>query len=549
MSRILVVDDKELMRDSVATMLTRAGWTVQVAPNGKAAMAIAIDKKPDVILTDLQMPQMTGIELLREVRRIDEQMPVVLMTAFATVETAVEAMKLGAYDYITKPFNGNQLIATVKRAFEHAHLIRENAILQTQVEHQNHEQPKANGSRKRTGTQRTSQLVGDSPVMQALKSQIRRIAPSQSTVLICGESGVGKEVVANTIHQMSSRTDASMLAVNCAALNASLLESELFGHERGAFTGADKLRKGRFELAEGSTLLLDEISEVPSSIQAKLLRVLQERLFERVGSSVSQKTDARIIATTNRDLTHEVLNGRFRQDLFYRLNVLPIVVPPLRDRLEDLPLLANHFLEKIAHQEGNDPRHFDDDAIRMLQAYHWPGNIRELANICERASLFSESNVIHAHVVRNWLLAGGQARPMHTAQTHSRANVLVEPRGLAENPATLADSAIMGYGPVSNPMSNDTSHLHSPVSELERLSASQDARSQPHFQSTPIEEESIAVIPGKSLEEVEREVIIATLQRNDGHRQKTAKDLGIAVRTLGLKLRKWKDLHLVAEDL
>ncbi len=547
MSRILVVDDKELMRDSVATMLTREGWSVQSASNGETALRMISERKPEVVLTDLQMPEMTGVELLREIRRFDEQLPVVFMTAFGSVETAVEAMKLGAYDYITKPFNGDQLIATIRRALQHGGLVRENAILQSQVAGVSMTPSVSSGGTCGSGEVGeadglTVKLIGSSPPMRTLKGQIKRIAASQSTVLICGESGVGKEVVAQALHELSPRADAPMLAVNCAALSASLLESELFGHERGAFTGADRLRKGRFELADGGTLLLDEISEVPTHIQAKLLRVLQERTFERVGSSISQRADVRVIATTNRDLASEVSNGRFRQDLFYRLNVLPISVPALRNRLEDIGDLAAHFLTMVAKLEGRKAKRFDDEAIELMQMYRWPGNVRELGNICERANLFSEDDVIAARVIRPWLVGG------------ETLGVGVGAVSAARRPASMVEVSMPGFG-----LGGGEEELVSPLpvggmaseyvdvangSGLTGLGALGDDGG-----GTGLATAIVAVRPGKTLEEIEREVIVATLRRHDGHRQRTAQDLGIAVRTLGLKLRKWKDLQLVDEDL
>lgn len=553
MRRVLVVDDKELMRDSVSTMLAREGWTVQSASNGATALRIIGEKKPDAVVTDLQMPEMSGVELLREIRRFDEQMPVVFMTAFGTVESAVEAMKLGAYDYLTKPFTGDQLIATMNRALEHGKLVRENAILQSQIS----AGPISSGRTGRGGTRDGGvQLVGRSEVIRSLKIQIRRIAQSQSTVLICGESGVGKEVVAQAVHDLGPRSSEVMLNVNCAALSASLLESELFGHERGAFTGADRLRKGRFELADNGSLLLDEISEVPTHLQAKLLRVLQERTFERVGSSVAQRTDVRVIATTNRDLSKEVVTGRFRQDLFYRLNVLPIAVEPLRHRLEDIEDLCNHFLELVARQEGREPKRLDEGAIRLMQTYRWPGNVRELGNICERANIFCEREVIPAEVIHPWLcgMSGSADLRSSTNRVGRRGDSLVEVTmpGLRFAGGKMADVETEPEGDAIAPSGDselcsiEDESGHEDRGRREGLRVPFALCSEIGFDAPA---DMISIRPGKSLEEIERETIVATLRRNDGHRQRTAKDLGIAVRTLGLKLRKWKDLRLVDEDL
>src|SRR5215211_282278 len=363
MARILVVDDQELMRDSLAANLAREGHEVVATHDGTVAVTrLEGATRFDLLITDLKMPKMTGIELLAEAKRLRPDVPVVLMTAFASVQTAVEAMKLGAYDYIQKPFDGDEIKHLVDRTLEHSRLLKENQALRTVVAEQ-HSAPRP--------------LIGSGPAMADVKRKIELVAKSIATVLIRGESGTGKEVVARAIHAASERRERPMLAVNCAALSENLLESELFGHEKGAFTGADKLRRGRFELADGGTLLLDEISEIAPSLQAKLLRVLQESQFERVGSSITQQADVRVVATSNRDLEKDVAAGKFREDLFYRLNVVPIDLPPLRQRVEDIPELCRHFLHQIAKRENKAFRHIESEALRLLQRYNWPGNIRE----------------------------------------------------------------------------------------------------------------------------------------------------------------------------
>src|SRR5712672_3669709 len=387
MAKILVVDDQEMMRDSLAATLAREGHDVVAAGDGQAGVLRLGAGKFDLLISDLKMPKMTGIELLAEAKKIRPEMPVVLMTAFATVATAVEAMKLGAYDYIQKPFDGEEIKLLVDRTLEHSRLIKENAALRRMNE--------SNGPRP---------LIGSGPSMDEVKKKVELVARSSATVLICGESGTGKEMVARAIHFASERRERPMLAVNCAALSENLLESELFGHEKGAFTGADRLRRGRFELADGGTLLLDEISEIAPGLQAKLLRVLQESQFERVGSSVSQQVDVRVIATSNRDLEKCVEEGKFRQDLFYRLNVVPVELPPLRKRLEDVPELCRHFLHLIAKREKAAFRHIEPEAVRLLQKYNWPGNVRELQNIIERASVLElDPAVIRAETIEPWL--------------------------------------------------------------------------------------------------------------------------------------------------
>lgn len=523
MSRVLVVDDKELMRDAVSTMLTRAGWSVFGAGDGPTALDTIRRQRPAVVLTDLKMPSMSGLDLLQEIRQIDEHLPVILMTAYASVATAVEAMKLGAYDYITKPFEGRELVQTVERAMERAELLRENEVLKTTA---------GAGPARRAASGSMSLLVGESAPMQALKQQIQRIAPSQSTCLITGESGAGKEVVAQTLHAMSTRRSAPILALNCAALTSTLLESELFGHERGAFTGADRQRKGRFELADGGTLLLDEITEIPPYLQAKLLRVLQEQAFERVGSSLTQHTDVRVIATTNRDLRQAVASGDFRQDLYFRLNVLPIEVPPLRARLDDIGPLCEHFMKRLAEMHGGTIARFSDDAIRLMQHYNWPGNVRELYNVCERARILGRGEVIEADVIYPWLCSPMQVAQRQTLSGHhSDGWTTVEAQPPMAQSAGVPDAGlpvVVKRAPGDNGFASGV--LDTKAGMMPAVGHAIDAG-------------------GRTLEEIERDVIVATLQRHNSHRQKTAEELGIGVRTLGLKLRKWKDLRLVSPDL
>jgi len=321
MAQIAVIDDKEILRESLMAALSREDHAVTPFADPLEALPEIKGQRFDVVLVDLKMPRMDGLTLIREVRAAGCDTPIIMMTAYATVSTAVEAMKLGAFDYIQKPFEAEAVSVVVERALEHGRLRRENEALRASVD----------------DMRRRRELVGTGQAMTALRRELDRVAASHATVLICGESGTGKELVASYIHQASPRADRAMLCLNCAALSASLLESELFGHERGAFTGADRTRKGRFELADKGTLLLDEISEMAQPLQAKLLRVLQEGEFERVGSSITRHADVRVIATTNRNLDDWVTKKKFRADLYYRLNVLPVSVPALRERVEDLP--------------------------------------------------------------------------------------------------------------------------------------------------------------------------------------------------------------------
>jgi len=487
MSTVLVVDDKEMMRDSVGATLRRAGFDIIVANDAPSALELVSSRRPDAIVSDLKMPGMTGIELAERLNQIDDELPIILMTAFGTIETAVDAMRRGAFDYLTKPFEGDELVITVKRALRHAKLARENAVLKAG----------APAGPTVTGLDR---VIGDSPAMNRVKDQLRAIAGSHGTVLITGESGTGKEVVARAVHELSPRVQSPFLGVNCAALSESLLESELFGHEKGSFTGADRLRRGRFELADKGTLLLDEISEVPASIQAKLLRILQERAFERVGSSLSIGVDVRVVATSNRDLPKAAAEGEFREDLFFRLNVLPVHLPPLRDRREDVPALATHFIAEIARREGREAPRISPEVMDLLTAYRWPGNVRELQNICERAVVLSGQGPIERALVEPWLGSG-------PAQARRATPLNAAPLGLqGERSASSATGSMI--------------------------------------------ESKLSYTPGdRTLAEIERELIVHTLRRFNGHRQKTARALGIGVRTLGLKLKKWKEQSLVSQSL
>ena len=394
---------------------------------------------------------MDGVELLREMRRLGLDVPTILMTAYASVQTAVDAMKLGAFDYLQKPFNPEELSILVERAVRERQLVRENEVMRRTIE----------------DIDRERRLIGESPALQPVLEKIERVAQSSATVLITGESGTGKELIAREIHLASPRREQPMLCVNCAALSPTLLESELFGHEKGAFTGADRIRKGRFELADGGTLLLDEVSEIDLGLQAKLLRVLQEHEFERVGSSVTRRVDVRVIATTNRDLRDWSAKAKFREDLYYRLSVLPIEVPPLRERKEDIPLLLDAFVGRIAARDGRERPRFDREAIDLLSSYTWPGNVRELQNLCERVCVLESGHAVGVNAIRP---------------------VLNGPIKAAVMPAEKAQ-----------------------------------------FRD------------GQILADAERHLIMRTLERFSGHRERSARALGIGLRTLGLKIKRWRE--------
>ncbi len=526
MSLVMVVDDKEMMRDSVGSTLRRAGFEVVAASSGEQAVETAARRRPDAVVTDLKMPGMTGMELLERLRGLDDAIPVVLMTAFGTIETAVQAIKRGAFDYITKPFEGDELVIAVKRAIAHAKVVRENAVLRAGASEQG--SPASVGGAGHPSGGGLGRLIGSSPAMRRVKEQVIAVAASAGTVLIVGESGSGKEVVARAVHELSPRTDEAFLAVNCAALSESLLESELFGHEKGAFTGAERLRKGRFELSDRGTLLLDEISEISPRLQAKLLRILQERTFERVGSSTPIGVDVRVVATSNRDLPRSVAAGEFRQDLFFRLNVLPIHLPPLRDRAEDIPELVGHFAATIAAREGRTPAVFTEEALALLQAYPWPGNVRELQNICERAVVLS---------------GAGTSRGATSRVTRGLIEGWLCPRAASGLAGAMGSAAALnGAGGPAGVYAAMPSNGHAPEAARGEVFGAHGGTVEPK----PME---AADAGEKTLEQIEREVIVRRLREFNGHRQKTARALGIGVRTLGLKLKKWKEQELVEAGL
>lgn len=379
-AKILVVDDEGSARDTLQTLLTDEGYETDTAEDGfKALGKIQDNSDYDVVLTDLRMPMMDGLELIEKVREFDEQLPIIVMTAFGSIETAVEAMQLGADDYLTKPLNFEAVELTLERTIDYLQTREELEELKEQ--------------RREKGDDEVN-IIGNSPSMRQVGEMLEQVAPSEATVLVTGESGTGKELVAKRLHQLSNRSDGEFVELHCAALAENLLESELFGHEKGAFTGATSQRTGRFELADGGTLFLDEITEIPKSTQVKLLRFLQEQEFERVGSNETLSVDVRIIAATNRDLEEAVKNGDFREDLFYRLNVINIDLPPLRARRDDIPILANYFVELYSRQNDKEIEEIDTEVVDALKDYDWPGNVRELENTIEHAVVLTNNSRI-----------------------------------------------------------------------------------------------------------------------------------------------------------
>ena len=369
-ARVLVVDDERSMRELLSIVLRRDGYDVLLASDGKVAVDTLKRERVDVLITDIRMPEMNGVDVLREAKRIDPEIISIIMTAFASTDTAVDALRLGAADYVHKSPNAvNDLRLRVRKELERRRLQQENVLLKRQLGTPN----------------KFANIVGGSAAMMSVFELIETIAPTNSTVLITGESGTGKELVARAIHTRSPRSDRPFVAVNCGALPDTLLESELFGHMRGAFTGADTNKKGLLEVAEKGTIFLDEIGEMSAMTQVKLLRVLQERKFRRLGGTEEVEADIRIIAATNRDLARMVSAGEFREDLFYRINVIPVKLPPLRERHEDVQALAEHFVEKFAQQMKKEVRGISGAAVTCLRSYSWPGNVRELENAIERA--------------------------------------------------------------------------------------------------------------------------------------------------------------------
>ncbi|MDK9700074.1 MAG: sigma-54 dependent transcriptional regulator [bacterium] len=379
--RIAVVDDERLNLEMLETYLTRNGASVVLFTSAEDALDGLDTTEVDAVVTDVKLGGMTGLELLKKLRPKNPNLPVLMMTAYGTIESAVEAMYEGAYYYLTKPFKLKEFGLLLARALEHSKLIEENIRLKQAL--QEHQPPAG--------------IIGGSAVMRDVLSLINQVAPTQSNVLILGESGTGKEVVARAIHQRSTRTEGSFVSVNCAALPEGLIESELFGHVRGSFTGAIRDYKGKFEMAENGTILLDEVSEMPLSLQPKLLRVIQEREYFRVGSGEIKKTNVRVIATSNRNLQEEVAKGRFRQDLYFRLNVIPIQLPPLRDRKEDILELVKFFVDRFAKECKKEITGLSEDAMVVLRGYNWPGNVRELENAIERAVVLANCNRLEKH--------------------------------------------------------------------------------------------------------------------------------------------------------
>jgi DNA-binding NtrC family response regulator len=395
--RILVVEDEEKLRRVVELQLLSAGFDVDKAASAEDGVRVV--DRADLVLTDLKLPKMDGIEFLHVIRRQNSQVPVILMTAFGSVETAVEAMKSGATDFLLKPFSLDHLMQVVAKALEIRALRDENRELKEQL-----------GRRYEFDN-----IIGRSGPMQEIFATIERVAPTRATVLLTGESGVGKDLIARAIHFHSPRKDRPLVKINCTAIPENLMESELFGYEKGAFTGANVSKPGKFEQADSGTVFLDEIGDVPAGIQVKLLRILQEREFERLGSNVTRHIDVRLVAATNQDLRAALEQGTFREDLYYRLNVVPLNIPPLRERKQDIPFLANHFVHKLAPDTGCEVDSITDAAMEKLMQYHWPGNVRELENVIERSLVMCSGTRLDAADIK--LESAPRPKPANGGET------------------------------------------------------------------------------------------------------------------------------------
>jgi len=387
-SSILVIDDEEIMREILEALLTREGYEVRLVASGEEGIELAKSGVYDAAIVDVMMPGLDGIGVLEELKKLDDDLPVVMITAFASVETAISAMKHGAFDYITKPFKNDEVLVVVRNAVERRRLVAENTALRQSLQAQ---------------SLRFSGIIGRSSKVKQVFDLIIQAAPSRSTILITGESGTGKELVARAIHSNSPRNERAFITVNSGNLPPDLLESTLFGHVKGAFTGAINPKKGLFDLADKGSIFFDEIGNIPAETQAKLLRVMQEREFMRLGGMETIKVDARIIAATNCDLREMVEDGRFREDLYYRLHVINIFLPPLRERKDDIPLLAQHFLEKYGEENRKPEIELTADALDLLMDYDWPGNIRELENVMERAVVLCSGLRIGAELIPDYV--------------------------------------------------------------------------------------------------------------------------------------------------
>ena len=431
--KILIIDDEKNIREGLAAALEMDGYNTAVAENGEKGLEFVNKGDIDLVITDLRMPGISGEEVLQKITSEIPGLPVIVLTGHGSIDSAVSAMHSGAYDFLTKPLNLEHLSLVVKRALKNRELQIQNKQLQEEI----------------IKSKPFESIIGKSAEMQKIFQMIQKVASTKASVLITGESGVGKELVAHAIHNLSPRRDNPLVIVNCSALSESLLESELFGHEKGAFTGAMARKRGRFELANGGTIFLDEIGEINQSIQVKILRVLQDKRFERVGGEETLEVDVRVIAATNRDLEEEIKKGNFREDLFYRLNVVHIHVPPLRDRKDDIPLLINEFMQEFAKENGKDIKNIDNHARAALYKYSWPGNIRQLKNCMESAVVMCSSDTITLNDLPPTIKSASSANSMQIpfGVTLEEAEKIIIQQTLAQNQGNKSKTAeVLGIG-------------------------------------------------------------------------------------------------------
>jgi two-component system response regulator AtoC len=474
---VLIVDDDASIRSLLADLLKENGYQTRDAKTAAMAVTAIAKQRPDLVMMDVKLPDQDGLDLLRQIKREHPELDIIVMTAFGGSSSAIKAMEHGAYDYVTKPFEVDDLLLTLRRVFEHHDMASEVSALRLEL-------GKSAAERER--------IVGSSKPMMEVYKLIGKVAGSDATVLISGESGTGKELVAEALHRASKRNPHPLVKVSCAALPETLLETELFGHEKGSFTGAMTMRKGRFETADKGTIFLDEIGEMTLGTQTKLLRILQEREFERIGSNIPIKVDIRVIAATNRDLAEEVEAGNFREDLYYRLNVIHVEMPPLRDRMEDIPQLVEHFLAKYRWKPDAIPTTISEEAVTVLTEHDWPGNVRELENAVERAVVLSRGQTImpeHLPLNETPVMAGG-----------ARARA----RKASGKAADEADASDVDSGHASGADGNGTNHRFK-----------------------------------EQVESLEKRLIAEALERNGGNRSKAAEELGIYRRLLYAKMREY----------
>jgi len=480
--KVLVIDDESDVHYSFKRLFNKEPWKILTADNGADGLRTVKDQKPDIVLLDIRMGKESGLDTLREIRRVSPKQLVIMMTAYGTSQTAIEAMKLGAFDYVLKPFEIEHLKALIRKALEAA------SAMSVVVELPS----------PQVAEDSMNSIVGSSPAMQEVYKLVGQVAPTEATVLITGESGTGKELIARAIYSNSSRSQRSYLAINCAAIPENLLESELFGHEKGSFTGATSQRIGKFEQSDGGTLFLDEIGEMPISLQTKILRVLQDGEFFRVGGSESVKTDVRIIAATNRDLWTAVQKREFREDLYYRLNVVSIQVPPLRDRVDDIPRLISFFINRYRSRRKDSPTRVSPELMERLKSHRWPGNVRELENVIQRAMV----------------LATGDTLSLANISSEIVASTPVAPAPVETSPSSEADTSSGG-----SPQSQTSNGVEEALQKL-----FSHARVDSKFRLLPA---------------VERELIVYALEQTSGNQVQAAKLLGITRATLRKRVEKF----------